>query len=83
MNQYYDTILVIIPLALLFGLLLTIHNEISLYQGVAFGSFLATLPILDTLFRNPPTAPDATMAIAIILVTISWLTATSLYFCLA
>lgn len=53
--KYYDKLLVAIPLALVVGIVSSVLPMIALHQGMAGGSVVAILLILDLLFRNPPT----------------------------
>jgi multidrug efflux pump subunit AcrB len=51
----YDLILVVIPLAFVGALLATALFGVSLRVGIAAGSTVGALAVVDALFRNPPT----------------------------
>ncbi|MFA9516143.1 hypothetical protein ACERIT_02825 [Halopenitus sp. H-Gu1] len=79
MVDYYDQILIGTAVAIVAGVSVSIHPAVAIYQGLAGGSLIATVLLLDTLFRNPPTEPTPSKTISSILLGICWLLSILLY----
>lgn len=73
MVDVYDAYLIAIAAVILAGGLTSVHPAVALYQGVGIGSLVATLFLVDVLFRNPPTDPARTAASPSAIVTVGWL----------
>jgi hypothetical protein len=69
----YDAYLIVIATVILAGGLTSVHPAVALYQGVGVGSLVATLFLVDVLFRNPPTDPSRSAASPSAIVTVGWL----------
>lgn len=79
MVDYYDLLLAGIPIVLLAGLLLSIHPAVATYQGLATGSALATVFLVEALYRNPPAEPTRSGNAARYGVAAAWLVTVVLY----
>ena len=73
MIDYYDTLLVGIAAVMLAGGAATAHPAVAVYQGLGTASIVATLILVEMLFRNPPTEPDLANAAASGIVGVGWL----------
>ena len=71
MVDEYDLYLAAILAVLLGGLAISAHPVMSLHHGLVSASLIASIIILDMLFRNPPTEPTRARPAAII-VGIGW-----------
>ena len=79
MSTYYDVLLVAIPVALGIGLLASLHPAVALHQGVALGSLLAMVVLVEAMYRNPPARPTGPQVAASVLVALAWATAGAMY----
>ncbi len=55
--EYYDKLLIAIPVSIGVGILTSLHPVVAFSQGLLTGSLVAIVLILDLLFRNPPEKP--------------------------
>jgi hypothetical protein len=78
MVDYYDKLLVAIPSVVLLGATAGLYGPVTVYQGLAAGSLLATLVLFEMLYRNPPTERRARVSGAVT-VGLSWLLTTLSY----
>lgn len=66
--DYYDKILGAIGISIALGLLLGGLTAITLHVGVFLGAIVATVFVIDAIFRNPPVpASDPRLAVPAIL----------------
>lgn len=54
MLDYYDKIVGGIAASLLGGVLVGVLTSVTFHVGLFFGAIVATVFVLDALFRNPP-----------------------------
>lgn len=54
MPDYYDTVVGGIAASLIGGLLLGLLAPVAFHAGVLAGALVATVFVVDALFRNPP-----------------------------
>ena len=64
--EYYDKILIAIPMAIAAGVFASAHPAVALAQGIAGGSVVGILLVFDLLFRNPPDVPTPVPVAAMI-----------------
>lgn len=62
--SYYDKILAAIGVSLGAGSLAGVLTPISFRIGLLAGALIATIPIYDALFRNPPQPPASKARVA-------------------
>lgn len=72
MVDYYDALLITIPLALGAGTLLSVHPAVDFHQGLVAGCVVSTLVLFEAIFRNPPVEPTFTDAVASVVVLLGW-----------
>ena len=80
MVSYYDKLLVVIPLAIGIGAAASLHDAVSLPQGLAAGSLVSTLVLYEAIFRNPPVESTPANVTATIVTGLGWVLATVLYY---
>jgi uncharacterized membrane protein len=73
MLDYYDALLAAIPVAIGLGALVSVHEAVAMYQGLAAGTIVATGVVVELLFRNPPVERASTRAGGTALVGFGWL----------
>ena len=78
MVDYYDKLLVAIPSVVLAGATAGLYGPVTVYQGLAAGSLLATLVLFEMLYRSPPTERRARVS-GVATVGLSWLLTTLSY----
>lgn len=80
MVGYYDKLIVAVPTVLLVGILLSLLEPVDLHQGLAVGSFLATILLYEAIVRNPPVEPTPADVTASIIAGLGWFLTLWLYF---
>lgn len=79
MVEYYDLLLVSIPTVVLVGVLASIHPAVAIHQGLAAGSLVSTVILIEALYRNPPAQPGRPARAARYSVVGAWLLTIVLY----
>jgi hypothetical protein len=73
MVSKYDLSLVSMLAAIIAGGLASLSLPIAIHVGLGAGSLLASLVLVEVLFRNPPTAPERSAAAPSAVVLVGWL----------
>jgi hypothetical protein len=73
MLDYYDWLLTAIAAAMVAGASLGAHPAITLHEGLAGGSVVATALLYEAVIRNPPTQPTRSTTVASVVVSVGWL----------
>jgi hypothetical protein len=73
--HYYDKLLIAVPVVIALGAGMSIHPAVTISQGLAFGSLLATVVVFEMLFRNPPIEPTRADVGAVAVWGMGWLLA--------
>ena len=79
MSDYYDILLLAIPVAMGIGVLASLHQAVALHQGIALGSLLSVLVLVEAIYRNPPVEPTSAEVAASVVVLLGWVVAGGLY----
>lgn len=73
MVESYDLYLLAIPGVMIAGALTSLHPSVVLHQGLAVGSVIASLMLVEVLYRNPPVDPTRSRS-AMAAVAVGWVT---------
>lgn len=72
MADYYDRFLIAIAAVMIGGAAVSLHPSITLHQGLAGGSLVATVFLYEITFRNPPVEPTRSTTAASVVVGFGW-----------
>jgi hypothetical protein len=73
MVSRFDLALLTMVAAIVGGGVISVSLPVALYEGLGAGSLLASLVLVEVLFRNPPTAPQRSATAPSGVVLVGWL----------